>query len=176
MKNRFLFALFVFIAIAIKAKADPPTDEGKYIFTARCAACHNINRAMTGPALAGVDQRRPFDWIINFIHSSQSVVRSGDAYAVALFEKFNKVAMPDHPDLTTDNIKNIVEYIKSESKINNTEKVPFAKPSVKRPYYLPLSIHSNYLFFISYFIVVVTLIVALLLAVHSNSFRRMRGN
>jgi mono/diheme cytochrome c family protein len=177
MKNRFFLLLFILAVIAINAKADPPTDEGKNIFTARCAACHNINRAMTGPALAGVDQRRTIDWIINFVHSSQSVVRSGDVYAVALFEKFSKVAMPDHPDLTTDNIKNIVEYIRSESKISNTEKPPFAKPSVKRPYYVPLSIQSNYLFFIGYFIVVITLIVALLLAVHSTGFRqKMRGN
>jgi mono/diheme cytochrome c family protein len=176
MKNKFFLLLFILTAIAITAKADPPTDEGKNIFTARCAACHNVNKIIVGPALSGIDQRRPIDWIINFIHSSQSVVRSGDVYAAALFEKFNKVTMPDHPDLTTDNIKNIVEYIRSESKISNTERPPFAKPSVKRPYYVPLSIHNNYLFFIGYFIVVITLIIALLLAVHSNSFRRMRGN
>jgi mono/diheme cytochrome c family protein len=176
MKNKFFLLLFILTVNTINVKADPPTDEGKNIFTTRCAACHNINRAMTGPALAGVDQRRPIDWIINFVHSSQSVVKSGDVYAVALFEKFSKVTMPDHRDLTTDNIKNIVAYIKSESKINTGEKAPFAKPSVKRPYYIPLSIHSNYLFFIGYFVVVIMLIVALLLAVHSTSFRlKMRG-
>jgi cytochrome c551/c552 len=176
MKNKFFLLLFILTAITIIAKANPPTDEGKNIFTARCAACHNVNKTIVGPALSGIDQRRSIDWIINFIHSSQSVVKSGDVYAAALFEKFNKVSMPDHPDLTTDNIKNIVEYIRSESKISSTEKPPFAKPSVKRPYYVPLSIHGNYLFFIGYFIVVITLIMTLLLAVHSNSFRRMRGN
>jgi mono/diheme cytochrome c family protein len=176
MKNRFFLLLVILAAFAIKAKADPPTDEGKNIFTTRCAACHNVNKIIVGPALSGIDQRRSIDWIINFIHSSQSVVRSGDVYAAALFEKFNKVTMPDHPDLTMDNIKNIVEYIKSESKISTGEKAPFAKPSVKRPYYVPLSIHSNYLLFIGYLIVVITLVTALLLAVHSNSFRRMRGN
>ena len=43
------------------------------------------------------------------------MVRKGDKQAVVLFEKFNKVPMPDHTDLTEDNIKNIVAYIKSES-------------------------------------------------------------
>jgi cytochrome c551/c552 len=172
MKSRFFLLLFILTAITITMKADPPTDEGKNIFTARCAACHNVNKVMTGPALAGVDQRRPIDWIINFVHSSQSVVKSGDDYAVKLFEKFNKVQMPDHPDLTADNIKNVVEYIKSASTINNIDKAPFSKPSVKRPYYVPLSIHSNYLFFIGYLIVVIMLIMALLHAVYSNSFRQ----
>src|SRR5204862_3804963 len=171
------FLLVILTAIVSTAKADPPTDEGKNIFTARCAACHNINKIIVGPALSGVDQRRSIDWIISFIHSSQSVVRSGDAYAAALFEKFNKVTMRDHPDLTKDNIKNIVEYIKSASKISNGEKAPFAKPSVNKPYYIPLSIQSNYLFFIGYLIVVVTLIMPLFLTVYSTGFReKLRGN
>ena len=175
MKNRFLFAFFVLNIIVIQSKAAPP-DEGKNIFMARCAACHNVNKTIVGPALGGIDQRRSFDWIVNFVHSSQSVVKSGDAYAIALFEKFNKVPMPDHPDLTQDNIKNIVAYIKSQSMAGTGNKAPFAKPSVQRPYYLPLSIH-NYAFFIGFLLVVLMLIVALLFAVQSNSFRRkMRGN
>src|SRR5215208_1973077 len=95
--------------------AGPPSEEGKAIFTSRCSGCHNINKILTGPALAGVDQRRSIDWIINFVHSSQGVIKSGDKDAVALFEKFNRIPMPDHPDLTADNIKNIVDYIKSEA-------------------------------------------------------------
>ena len=30
--------------------------EGKTIFSTRCAGCHNVNKTLTGPALAGVDQ------------------------------------------------------------------------------------------------------------------------
>jgi len=93
--------------------AAPPIAEGKAIFSTRCAGCHNVNKVVTGPALAGVDQRHSIDWIINFVHSSQTVIKGGDEKAVALFEKFNKIPMPDHPDLTAGNIKSIVEYIKS---------------------------------------------------------------
>lgn len=173
MKIKFFLSLFILTTIAITTKADPPTDEGKTIFLSRCAACHNVNKTIVGPALTGIDQRRPIDWIINFVHSSQTLVKNGDEYAVKLFEKFNKVPMPDHSDLTNDNIKNIVEYIKSESVVSDDGKAPFAKPSVKRPYYVPLSIRSNYLVFIGYFIVVIVLIMVLLLAVHSNSLRKM---
>ena len=93
---------------------------------------------MTGPALAGVDERRSMDWIINFIHSSQSVIKSGDKDAIALYEKFNKIPMPDHPDLSDDKIKSIVAYIKSETK-TATDTAPFDKAGKLHPAYTPIS-------------------------------------
>src|SRR4051812_39070978 len=98
MKTRIvLFALT--LLIALNSIASPPAEEGKAIFITRCAACHNINKTLTGPALAGVNERRSIEWIVNFVHSSQSVIRGGDRDAVALFEKFNRIQMPDHSDL-----------------------------------------------------------------------------
>ncbi len=175
MKTKFLITAFILLVTTGAAKADPPAEEGKTIFMTRCAACHNINKQMTGPALAGVDERRSIDWIISFVHSSQTMIKSGDKDAVALFEKFNKVPMPDHPDLTSDNIKSIVEYIKSQS-AGATELAPFAKPSRKTTPYLPLSIQKDSDFFIGYLAVVVVLVLALLFAVQAKSFqRRMHG-
>ena len=169
MKTR-LFLLTLFTAIVVSTNATPPVEDGKTIFTARCAACHNVNKQLTGPALAGVHERRSIDWIIKFVHSSQTMVKSGDKDAVALFEKFNKIPMPDHGDLTDENIKSIVEYVKSESK-TGAEKAPFAKPSKIRPNYTPLSI-SNYGVFIGFFGAVCVLILVLLLAVEASGFRR----
>ncbi|HVZ57917.1 MAG TPA: cytochrome c [Chitinophagaceae bacterium] len=146
-------------------------EDGKAIFTSRCAACHNVNKVMTGPALAGVDQRRPIEWIIHFVHSSQKVVKSGDSYAVALFEKFNKIQMPDHPDLTDDQIRSIVDYIKSEAGSVHQNAAPFPKPGVKHPSYLPLSVNDTG-FFVGYLAVVIMLIVALLLALRVKTFQR----
>ena len=173
MKNRSILTLII-LAGVLSVKATP-ADEGKNIFAARCAACHNVNKVMTGPALAGIDQRRSIDWIINFVHSSQSLVKKGDAYAVALFEKFNKVPMPDHPDLTPDNIKNVVEYIKSQSLAIN-EKAPFAKPGKKRVDYLPLSLQNDYWFFIVYAGAVVMLIASLLFVVQLKIFENKKLN
>src|SRR5688572_6757319 len=83
------------IAINANANPDPPKD-GKLIFNSRCAACHNVNQVLTGPALAGVHDRRSMDWIIKFVRSSQAMVKNGDKDAVAIYEKFNKIPMPDH--------------------------------------------------------------------------------
>ena len=135
----------------------------------RCAACHNVNKVLTGPALAGVDQRRSIDWIVKFVHSSQTLVKSGDKAAVELFQRFNGITMPDHPDLTAENIKSIVEYVKSATVSVDTKK-PFAKPTKLEPYYRPLSLSRDYLIFIVYFFAVALLIFTLLLAVRSKAF------
>ena len=148
-----------------------PGDEGKTIFMSRCVGCHNVNKIVVGPALAGVDQRRSIEWIVNFVHSSQTVVKSGDQYAVRLFEKFNKTQMPDHPDLTADNIKSVVEYIKATA-VSTDSKPPFPKPTVAAPGYKPLSSHDDYLLLAGYFFLVVLLIAVLLMAVRVSDFKR----
>ncbi len=151
-----------------------PVEEGKSIFTARCAACHNVNKAMTGPALAGIEERRSIDWIVKFVVSSQALVKSGDKDAVAVFEKFNKIPMPDHADLTADHIKSIVEYIKSEAKPVTADEAPFAKPTEQKTHYKPLTLQKDYVFFIAYLVVVAILISVLVFAVHLKSFQRKK--
>jgi len=55
-------------------------------FDSRCAACHSVGRGVVvGPDLKGVTGRHDARWLHAFIRSSQTVIRSGDASAVALF-------------------------------------------------------------------------------------------
>ncbi len=168
--KKLLLGLFALLSTATFIHAAPP-EEGKTIFISRCAACHNVNKVMTGPALAGIDQRRSMEWITQFIHSSQTLVKSGDKDAVAIFQQFNKVPMPDHPDLTSDHIKSIVEYIKSESKPAGAEKAPFAIPGMKKTSYKPLTIQNDYFFFIGFLMAVAMLMASLLFAAHLKSFQ-----
>lgn len=170
MKIKFLF-FGLLVLLGVSVWATPPVEEGKTIFAARCASCHNVNKVLTGPALAGVHERHSIDWIVSFVKSSQTMVKSGDKDAVALFEKFNKIPMPDHPDLTAENIKNVVEYIKTEAKTGE-EKAPFAKPSKIRPAYTPLSLSGDAGFFIGFLGVVALLIIVLLFAVQLKQYER----
>ena len=170
MKTK-LFTTLIVVLASVAALATPPEQQGKTIFTARCASCHAVNKQLTGPALAGVDQRRTIDWIINFVHSSQTLVKAGDKDAVALFEKFNKIPMPDHPDLSAEDIKGIVSYIKAEAATAGSDKAPFAKPAKLRPAYTPLTF-ANVEFFVSYLVVVALLVIALLFAVQIKQYER----
>ena len=172
MKTKsFLAALLMMMYVTVNAA--PPIEDGKAIFTARCAACHNVNKLMTGPALAGVDERRSMEWIINFVQSSQAMVKKGDKDAVAVFEKFNKIPMPDHPDLTGEHIKSIVEFVKSETKEVN-EEIPFATPEKIRPNYTPLSL-TSYSFFIGFLGSIGVLVLVLLFAVEASEYRRKKS-
>lgn len=155
---------------AMTLLAAPPVDEGKTIFTSRCAGCHNINKTITGPALAGLDERRSLEWITRFIRSSQALIKAGDKDAIEVYEKFNKIPMPDHADLTDAHISSILEYIKSESKPVETNAAPFARPSKLRPAYLPLSLKDDYGILLGFLGAVVLLIVALLFAVKTRQY------
>ena len=80
-------------------------ESGKEIFIESCAACHSIGGGrLVGPDLKGVNDKRPEDWLIKFTKSSQTLVKSGDKTAVALFEEFNKIPMPDQA-LSDEQIK-----------------------------------------------------------------------
>ena len=175
MKTRIVI-LFILILSCFLTYAAPPAEEGKTIFAARCASCHNVNKVLTGPALAGLQDRRYMDWIMSFITSSQAMIKNGDKEAVAIFEKFNKIPMPDHKDINPDQIKGIVEYIKGESLTSANEKPPFSKLTKMRPAYIPLSFTKDYGFFIGFVLLVVLLIAALLFAVQVKQYQRLQGN
>ena len=86
---------------------------GDALFKGNCAQCHAVNEQVVGPALSGIAKRRQMSWIIPWIKNSSKVVASGDAYAVALYNKFGKQQMPSF-QLSDSEIKSIVAYITSQ--------------------------------------------------------------
>lgn len=102
-----VFAGF-FTGTSVKAQ------DGKVLFQTNCASCHQVHKKLTGPALAGVEERWPnkknlYAWIRN----SAAFLKTGDAYANNLYNEYNKVAMNQFPGLTDGEIDAILGYIKS---------------------------------------------------------------
>lgn len=125
----------------------PNYTEGRLIFTNRCESCHSINKRLVGPALRDVDKRRTDKWIIDFVHSSQTIIKSGDTAAVALFNEFGKTIMPDHTDLKAEQIQNIIAYIKEQSQVplKQTSSIqPFNKPYKNKNSLLDQVIYLNF--------------------------------
>lgn len=94
----------------------PTNHKGKVLFKVKCATCHNSNmRAdMTGPALSGVLQRWDGDKtkLYSFIRNSQAyIANENDAYAITLFDEWNKSVMQSFPELTNEDIDSILDYI-----------------------------------------------------------------
>ena len=95
---------------------------GEALFKSKCASCHVLDRRTTGPALAGVTERRELDWLISWIRNNNALRQSGDADAIAIYNEYNGTAMTVFPDLTDDQIKSILMY---------TENGPVAKAGTK---------------------------------------------
>ncbi len=88
------------------------TDQGQKNFQTLCSVCHTIGRGrLVGPDLQGVSERRSEGWIIRFVQHSQELVAAGDPDAVALFQEFNRIPMPDQP-LSDEEIRGIIGYIR----------------------------------------------------------------
>jgi cytochrome c551/c552 len=172
MRKKIMISFFM-LSTVLCVFSIPTADDGKLIFTSRCASCHNVNKVVLGPALAGVTDRHSQDWIIKFVHSSQAVIKSGDKTAVTLYEKFNKIPMPDHPDLSTENIQSILAYIKSETQTSVVTRAFI--PNIIHPAYTPILV-TNYKFFAAYLGLVLLMTVSLLALVKVKEIQRNKSD
>jgi mono/diheme cytochrome c family protein len=97
--------------------------DGKALFNSNCASCHNPLKDATGPALQNIDKSFPSkDWGYNWVHNSSSVIASGDATAVAIYNKFNHTQMTAFPQLSKEEIDAILSYV-------DNYKAPTAAPA-----------------------------------------------
>lgn len=89
--------------------------DGKALFQANCASCHAVNKQLTGPALAGVEDRWPDQKMLYaWIRNNQAVIKSGYPYAVNLYNQY-KISMNTFPNFTDKDIDAILGYIKTEA-------------------------------------------------------------
>ena len=111
-----LFALIITPSLAQDAEASGDPIAGKQLFNQNCAACHALNRKMTGPALANVEQRLYEDeglnkeWLYTWIKNPAGMISSGDSYANRIYNEYNKAAMTAFPTLSNADIDNILAY------------------------------------------------------------------
>ena len=112
----FVFALINFTSSAQEISTEPAAIKaGQGLFNANCKACHAVKRKLVGPALGGVQDRVPsIQWIKDFVHNSSAVIKSGDDYAVKLYNEYNKTQMTAFTSLKDEDIMNILAYVKAE--------------------------------------------------------------
>jgi len=103
--------LFFSVTFSVNLSAqEPDIQKGKSLFNSQCAACHKLNRKLVGPALKGVSAKYDKEWLYTWIKNSAAMIKSGDDQAVAIYEEYNKVAMNAFPNLSNDDIDNILAY------------------------------------------------------------------
>jgi len=88
--------------------------DGKDLFSQKCASCHAVDKKLIGPPLAGALERWPEkDKLYAWVHNSAAVVKSGYPRAVTVYNEYNKIQMTAFPELTEKDIDAIFAYIET---------------------------------------------------------------
>ncbi len=82
---------------------------GETEFTTKCAACHNMEVRVVGPALAGVTKRRNPEWIMNMILNPDEMTKK-DPIAYDLIAEY--IAPMANQSLTTEEARALLEYFR----------------------------------------------------------------
>jgi protein SCO1/2 len=91
-------------------------DQGRYLFASQCSACHTIGHGdKIGPDLQGVADVRDPKWLAHFIQTPEKMTADGDPIAVALFEKYKQIRMPNLR-LSDEDTTDLIDFIKKQSK------------------------------------------------------------
>lgn len=106
-------SLVLLFAVAMTSNAQD-AKEGAALFKSKCTSCHKIDRKVVGPALAGMSERHSEEWLIKWIKNSQALIASGDPAAVEVYEANNKLVMTSFTELSDDQVKSIITYVKDE--------------------------------------------------------------
>lgn len=104
---------------------------GKQLFKQNCAACHAINKNLTGPALAGITDRGPWKDRTNLYNWIRNPARfmATSSYAQALKTRYG-VIMQAFPALSDTAIDAIIAFIESEQYKAYPNDAPFTPDSV----------------------------------------------
>lgn len=100
-----------------------PISKGEDLFRTRCVACHtigggsimNTTKSLVGPDLLGVTERRDPAWLQRWLAEPDKMLEEGDPIATAMYEQFNKIAMPNL-ELNEVEIAALIEFIGAESR------------------------------------------------------------
>lgn len=108
-KAAFLLAALSFLIVNVSKAQD--VAEGRTLFKSKCASCHALDHDGTGPALTPKVKELEESFLIPWIRNNVELRASGNAQAIEA-AKFSPSEMTTFPNLTDDQIKNIIAYAK----------------------------------------------------------------
>ncbi len=107
------FAVISVFSLSNSANAAMDMANGEKIFKANCTSCHILGGVLVGPNLVGVKDRwkgpARMKMLHSFVKNSQTVIKSGDGYAMGLYAKYNAVMSPQA--LNDKEIDDVIEYV-----------------------------------------------------------------
>ncbi|MCQ1061207.1 SCO family protein [Photobacterium sp. DNB23_23_1] len=89
--------------------------QGLYLYRTRCVTCHSysLEENKLGPNLSGVTTRREESWLRRWLKEPDKMLEEKDPTAIALFEEYNQVPMPNL-QLTQHDIDELILFMKEQ--------------------------------------------------------------
>ena len=120
-------SFFFLLSITISAQEGDPIN-GKKLFNANCAACHKLDKKLIGPPLKGISEKRSNEWLHAWIKDNNALRASGDQDAIDIFNEYNGMPMTPYPQLTEQDINDILAYtddkpVEKEPEVATTQEV-----------------------------------------------------
>ncbi|MBI5858443.1 MAG: c-type cytochrome [Sphingobacteriales bacterium] len=108
--RRLLQLLFFFLVFSVLNNVS--AQDGKTLFMSKCAACHQVMKDGTGPALMNLEERGKWSDHNEILKWTQnpSAYMANDPYTQGLKTKFGSL-MQSFPDITIKEIDAIVSYV-----------------------------------------------------------------
>ncbi|NVJ88250.1 MAG: c-type cytochrome [Flavobacteriaceae bacterium] len=106
----FIFLIFFSLSSNSQEVDEARQKAGKKLFQSLCASCHKLDKKLIGPALGGVEERRENEWLLAWIKNNAELRASGDRDAIAIFEEYNGSVMSAFPQLSDQQINDILYY------------------------------------------------------------------
>ena len=108
------FISFSLLVSLFVSSFDTYAQTGEEIFKRDCASCHMITDArLIGPGLKGVTEKYEKEWLVKWITNSSEFIASGDERAIAIWEEYNKVAMPAFYYNDPEDYEKLLAYIEN---------------------------------------------------------------
>lgn len=99
------------------------SERGAKLFRQNCAVCHSTGQdcIRNGPYFPGLEERLPSpvkSWFIHFTLNSDSVIASGDSYALKIYQESGKASMPVFKGtLTLQQVEDIYCFVLTPQKL-----------------------------------------------------------
>lgn len=127
-RNSFRASALVF-SLLFCSTLQSNAQSGDVLFKQNCAACHSIGKGrLVGPDLMGITSLKSEEWLLKWTKSSQTLIKSGDAEAKAIFDEYGGLLMPDQ-NLPDADIKAIFAFIASKGTDATAQAEPVSNAS-----------------------------------------------
>lgn len=89
--------------------------KGYLIFQCNCKTCHRLDQKLVGPPLRHSYERRDSVWLRKWIRNANSLIKSGDTLAIAVYNEYDQTSQPAFENFTNEELDDLIEYLKLAS-------------------------------------------------------------